>query len=279
MRLTLSFVTFNPFRTIGIPNTSYLKPEHMFREVHTIKEADVLLFPENWQVTSLVYGLNKKVFPSIQSIQLGANKIEMTRALWTVCPEHIPYTEILGNTIDNITKVLETFPFPFVAKESRNSMGRGVFLIENEEQFLTYTEKNDVFYVQEYLPNNDRDLRVCVVGDEILTAYWRIGANGEFHHNVAKGGVISYDDIPQDALELVLDVATKLKINHAGFDILVSNGKYYIIEFNTLFGNQGINQSGVSVEQKIYEYLIRSFSPPFPNSPLTPLHRNGNRAS
>ncbi len=251
----MKLITFNPFRTIGIPNVSYIKPEQMFREIERVKEADFILFPENWQVNSLVYGLNKVIFPSVQSIHLGYSKIEMTRALWTVCPEHIPYTEILGNTTENIHKVLNTFPFPFVAKENRNSMGKGVFLIEKEEDFYEYANKVDTFYIQEYLKNDGRDLRICVVGDEVITSYWRIGASGEFHHNIAKGGSISYEHIPTEAIELVQSVARNLNINHAGFDIMYSNEKPYILEFNTLFGNQGMVHQAISIESKIFQYL------------------------
>lgn len=266
----MKLVTFNPLRTIGIPNINYIKPDLMFKEFDKIKDADFILFPENWQVNSLVYGLKKKIFPSIESIQLGFNKIEMTRVLWSVAPKYVPYTEILGHNKENIQKVLNTFPFPFVAKESRNSMGKGVFLIENEDQFYDYAQKNDVFYVQEYV-ECDRDLRVCIIGDEIVTAYWRIASNGEFHHNVARGGHISFDNIPDEALNIALTVARTLNINHAGFDILVSNGKYYILEFNILFGNQGVMESGVRPEQKIYEYLLSQYTPTFPTTPVTPL--------
>ncbi|MDM5337949.1 RimK family alpha-L-glutamate ligase [Fictibacillus enclensis] len=252
----MKLVTFNPFRTIGIPNVQYVKPDHMFKELVKIKQADVLLFPENWQVNSLVYGMKKRIFPSIESIQLGYSKMEMTRALWTVCPENVPYTEILGNSKDSRQKVLETFPFPFVAKEIRNSMGKGVFLVNNEEDFYTYAEANDVLYVQEYLPI-DRDLRVCVVGDEIIGSYWRIGSNG-FHNNVSQGGSISFDQIPEEALELVRQTAKALNVNHAGFDIVAANGKYYILEFNVLFGNQAFNHLEVSPEKKIYEYLVKA---------------------
>lgn len=266
----MNLVTFNPYRTIGFPNVQYIKPDHMFRELEKIKSADFLLFPENWQVNSLYHGMQKAIFPSVSTIQLGYNKIEMTRALWTTFPEFVPYTEILGSTKENIEKVLETFPFPFVAKEVRNSMGKGVFLIKNKEDFITYANSNDVLYVQEFL-ESDRDLRICVIGDEIIASYWRIGASGEFHHNVAKGGEISFENIPQDAINIVQNVAKRLHINHAGFDILYSNGKAYILEFNVLFGNVGIREQGINIENKIYKYLLSQYTPPFPTTPISPI--------
>ncbi|MFD2656548.1 ATP-grasp domain-containing protein [Gracilibacillus thailandensis] len=263
----MKLISFNAFRTIGIAGVRYIKPEHMFNEIDIIKEADLILFPQNWQVPTLVYGLKKQIFPSIETVQIGANKIEMTRALWAVAKEYVPYTEILASTDGNIANVLETFPFPFVVKEAKNSMGKGVFLIENDRQFIDYARNNDVLYVQEYLPNAGKDLRVCIVGDQIYDAYWRIGQEGEFLHNVAKGGEVSHQLIPGDALDLVLKIAKLLNINHAGFDILVSEGKYYILEFNVLFGNQGLKTQNKTVAQTIHHYISQNFVPPHPTSP------------
>jgi ribosomal protein S6--L-glutamate ligase len=151
-------------------------------------------------------------------------------------------------------------------------MGNGVFRIENKAQFLEYAERNEVLYVQEYLPT-DRDLRVCFVGDEVIGAYWRVGTPDDFRNNVAQGGTVVYDLIPDEAIQLVTRVAQELGINHAGFDILYSDGVPYILEFNTLFGNQGILQMGKSIEEKIMQYLQNQFSPDYPTSPVSPFTR------
>lgn len=264
----MKLITFNAFRTIGIPGVRYIKPDHMFKEINTIEAADVILFPETWQVPTLVYGLKKKIFPSIETMQIGANKIEMTRVLQSIAPQHVPYTEILINTEENIEQILATFPFPFVAKQAKSAMGQGVFLIKNTQDFLAYTALTDVLYIQEYLPNDGKDLRVCIVGDEVYAAYWRIGQEGEFLHNIAQGGTIDYQHIPDQALQLVRQIAERLAINHAGFDILINNGNYYILEFNVLFGNQGLYHQKDTVAQAIYQYLIKYHEPPFPTAPF-----------
>ncbi|WP_066187197.1 MULTISPECIES: ATP-grasp domain-containing protein [Gracilibacillus] len=264
----MKLISFNAFRTIGIPGITYIKPELMFREMDVIKQADVILFPETWQVSTLVYGLNKSIFPSIETLQIGADKIEMTRVLQGVVPQHVPYTEILSNTAANITKILDTFPFPFVAKEVKSSMGQGVFLITDKQELLTYAQSNEVLYIQEYLPNDGQDLRVCVVGDEVYAAYWRSGQKGDFLHNIAQGGEVHYTDIPNEAVQMVRQLAKRLHINHAGFDVLYSHHRYYILEFNVLFGNQGLSQQPYTVAQTIYQYLSRHNEPPFPTSPL-----------
>jgi len=252
----MQLITFDALRCLDIPGTHYLKPELMFRHKEDIKAADWVLFPEYWQVNSLVYGLRKRIFPSVSSYHLGHDKIEMTRAFWAVCPELVPHTLILPATPTAIEQVLDSFTFPFIAKEVRNSMGRGVHLMDSAAAFGEYCRANAVLYVQEYLPIA-RDLRVVYVGDQVISAYWRRGAEGEFRNNVARGGEIDFEDIPAPALELVRRVSQALEIDHAGFDVAEIDGHYYLLEFNTLFGTAGLSRRRISPGRYVLDYLAR----------------------
>ncbi|MEB1807790.1 MAG: hypothetical protein LPK26_10980 [Bacillaceae bacterium] len=255
----MKHITFNPYRTIGIKNTTYLKSDSMFKHIDQIKESDWVLFPEYWQVNSLVYGLNKKIFPSVNSYHLGHDKIEMTRALLSICPQNVPYTLILPNNESGFETALNEMPFPFIAKEVRNSMGKGVYLINDVSEFREYASISNVLYVQEQLPI-DRDMRIVYVGDDVIAAYWRVG-NGESHlNNVSQGGEIVLELIPREAIDLVKHVAQTLGINHAGFDVAMVGDQFYIFEFNILFGNVGFQKLDVSVEEKIVEYMQKEDS-------------------
>lgn len=261
-------ITFNPFRTLGIPGVSYIKAENMLKEIEKIKEAEYILFPEYWQVNTLVYGLKKKIFPNINTYQLGHNKIETTRVLQTIFPKNVPYTQILSKDYVNIETIEEEFGYPLVAKEIKSSMGRGVFLIENKEQLKLYIENNESLYIQEKLPI-DRDLRIVYVGNKVIGAYWRIASEGEFHNNIAKGASYDYDNIPEEAIKLVENVARELDINHAGFDVAVVGNRLYILEYNVMFGNEGLMNMGIDVGSYISEYI--NSNPDFtPNSPTFP---------
>nr|WP_279326665.1 hypothetical protein [Bacillus kexueae] len=220
-------------------NVRYIKPENMFRHIEEIKEAEYLLFPEYWQVNTLYYGLKKDIFPSISTYHLGHTKVEMTRVLQATFPLHVPFTLIRANTVSNQQEILETFAFPFIAKDIRNSMGRGVFYIKNASDFIKYVETHDVLYVQELLPI-EKDMRIVYVGDQVIESYWRVNEQHEFLTNVSQGGKVIYDDIPQEAIQLVESIARSLCINHAGFDIAEVDGHYYIFEFNVFFGNTGL---------------------------------------
>lgn len=211
----------------------------MFMHIDEIREAEYILFPEYWQVNTLYYGLKKEIFPSISTYHLGHTKVEMTRVLQATFPQHIPYTLIRANTVVNQQEILDTFPFPFIAKDIRNSMGRGVYFIQGPSDFLKYVETHDVLYVQELLPI-EKDMRIVYVGDQVIEAYWRVNEQHEFLTNVSQGGVIIYDNIPPKAIELVEMIAKTLNINHAGFDIAEVDGHYYVFEFNVFFGNTGL---------------------------------------
>ena len=261
----MQFVSFNPLRTLHLSGARYIKPELYIRHLDEVQQADWILFPEYWQVNTLVYGLQKRIFPSSASYHLGHDKVEMTRAFQALFPAHVPHTAILPPTAAAYEQILEQFDFPLVAKEVRNSMGRGVYLIENRSQLRDYIERNAVLYVQERLPI-ERDLRVVVVGRKVVTAYWRIAAEGSFHNNVAQGGSVSFDEIPSQALQLVERVAAACGIDHAGFDVAVVDGHCYLLEFNTLFGTDALNARGIRIEPLILEYLS-SISGQSPDGP------------
>ena len=254
-------VSFDAFRTLRLPSVTYIKPTHFHQKLSLIESADWVLFPEYWQVNSLHYAMHKKIFPSLASYHLGHNKVEMTRAFQTLCPANVPYTLILANTEQNRESVLEQLDFPFVAKEIKNSRGNGVFLIENHADWQRYCQQNEVLYAQEYLPIQ-QDMRLVVIGRKVVAGYWRRQPEGGFHNNVAKGAEISFDPIPDAAIELVTQVAQHLNINHAGFDVAQVGNHFYLFEFNRLFGNQGLVEQGVRLDLAIWEYLLAEQDPP-----------------
>lgn len=261
----MRLVSFNVFRTLGFPDTTVLKPEDFLRHKPLLKEADWVLFPEYWQLNALVHGLGARVFPSVASYRIGHDKVEMTRAFQTVAPEHTPWTRIAANGPAERDDLWASMPLPFVAKLPKASMGEGVWLIESRSDWQRYCERTDVLYVQEYLPI-DRDVRVVVVGDRVLTAYWRTQSDQGFYNNVSRGGVIDYSPVPEAATRLALSLARELGVDHAGFDIALVEGYPYVLEFNRLFGNRGLSR-GDELREAILGYLEKSSRPDDPDGP------------
>ncbi|MBN8413852.1 hypothetical protein LCL99_08390 [Halomonas denitrificans] len=250
----MKLITFDPLRSLGISQARYIKPDHMDEHRQELAEADALLFPEYWQINALAYGLGQRVFPSLATYHLGHDKIEQTRAFRACCPEATPDTAILGVNSQAIHDVEARFGYPFVAKRVRSAMGQGVCLIRSRQALIDYLSSENLLYAQRYLPI-DRDLRIVVVGKRILAAYWRQSPLDDFRTNVAQGGEIRHDPVPDAALALVKRLSSRLGIDHAGFDIAMVEGRPMVLEFNRLFGNQGIDAPETTVPTAILEHL------------------------
>lgn len=252
----MRLVTFDPFRTLGIPGVRYIKPELYREHLAEILAADWLLFPEYWQVNALIYAHRKRIFPSPAAYHLGHDKVEMTRVLEARWPEHIPATMIRPGTPRDAEEILERLGLPLVAKDIRSSEGRGVTLITDESQWHDYCAHRTVLYAQEYLPI-DRDLRVVVIGRDVVASYWRLQPEGGFLNNVAAGGTMAFHAPPPAAVRLVTRIARALRIDHAGFDVAMVGGRPYVLEFNRLFGNAGLREQGIRPAALIYQDLLR----------------------
>ncbi len=251
-----AYVTFTPLRSIGIKDTLYIKPDNMFRHIPEIKAADVLLFPRQWQVNGLVHALGKAIFPSQATYYLGQDKVEMTRGLMAACPQMVPRTEICPKHGVDFYRLADTLGLPFVCKEPKASCGLGVYKIESEADFRYYEGRTQVIYAQELL-DIDRDLRVVVVGDQVIAAYWRVGDGTGFHNNLARGGHVVRENIPEFAVQKTLDLARQLGIDYAGFDLAVTPEGIYILEFNPWFGTGGLPFGMTDLGKRIEAWLVR----------------------
>ena len=251
----MKWVSFDAFRTLHLPDVRYIKPEHMFRQRAEIEAADWVLFPEYWQINALVFGLKKRIFPSLAAYLIGHDKVQMTRAFQMVVPGHTPWTLIEPNDAQNAERVWDQMPLPFVAKIPKSSMGQGVFLIEKRADWNAYLAQTPVIYAQEMLPI-DRDLRLVVVGGKLVAGFWRCQGHDGFHNNLSQGGSVDAETpLPQAAIDLVLKVAEALDIDHAGFDVAMVDGYPYLLEFNRLFGNTGLQGLSQQVSDAILAHL------------------------
>lgn len=255
----MMLLSFNALRGVDIPGAQHIKAEAWLSHKPRIQAADWILFPEYWQVNTLLHGFKKAIFPSPASYHLGHDKVEMTRVFEAIASAHVPHTLIRSATEAGIEEILDSLSLPFIVKEPRSSMGQGVELMESQRAFRDYAARRTLLYAQEYLPI-DRDLRVVVVGHEIVCAYWRIARPGELHNNVAKGATTSFDAIPTRALELVHNLSQRVGIDHAGFDVAVVDGHCYILEFNVMFGTETLRRHGIQLGAKIRDYLEGGYS-------------------
>jgi ribosomal protein S6--L-glutamate ligase len=191
--------------------------------------------------------MGKKTFPSVQCYRHIGDKIKQT-LLFDLLDVPTPETRLFYGKQQKL-KIPDYFDFPCVGKMPiGSSKGEGVFLIKNKSDLEAYLSKTRIAYIQQYIPM-ERDIRVVVLGKRIVHAYWKESAPGEFRTNVARGGKILLDPVPEDILNLALDVAIRCSFDFVGLDLCEHQGKILILEANMNFGTQGFKEAGINYRE------------------------------
>lgn len=207
-----------------------------------IRGADRIYYPGSLYA-DLFAAMGKPTFPSCHSYRFAQDKIRQSALFSLLGLPHPPTRVFYGRRQKE--KILDRFAFPFVAKIPRGSArGRGVFLIEDADQLAAYCARPHPAYIQQYLPV-DRDMRIVVIGGQVVHAYWRLAAPGDFRSNVSVGGRVCLDPVPPEARSLATAVARRCGWDDVGIDLCRWRGDLYVIEANMKYGREGFGQAGL----------------------------------
>ncbi|MGD2187774.1 MAG: ATP-grasp domain-containing protein [Desulfobacterales bacterium] len=238
-------------RTLGV-RTNF--SDYSAREADMIRNADKIYYPTTFYA-DLFDAMGKATFPSYHTYKCVQDKIKQT-ALFELLKIPHPRTRVFYGKHQK-SSILQYFEYPFIAKIPRGSaMGRGVYLIHSEKELRWYLDRISPAYVQEYLPI-DRDIRVVVIGNRIVHAYWRIAPQNEYRSNVAVGGTIRLDAVPEKAKDLALQAARACRWDDVGIDICEHNGNLYVLEANMKYGREGFRLAGLDYD-RLMESMIEN---------------------
>ena len=133
-----------------------------------------------------------------------------------------PQTKIVTN-FNNVD--IDSFTFPFLIKEVHSCQSNGIFKIEKPADYLYLQPKlaGNVFLIQELL-NMRRDLRVTIVGSEIVHFYWRINNHEEWKPtSTGHGSSVDFVNFPEEWKEFIINEFLKLNLATGGLDIAWQN--------------------------------------------------------
>ncbi|MGL6076584.1 MAG: ATP-grasp domain-containing protein [Fimbriiglobus sp.] len=127
-----------------------------------------------------------------------------------------------------------------VVKPLFGAEGRGMLRLQDEElawrTFRALEEIRAVMYLQEFIHHPGWDLRLFVLGDQVLGAMRR-EAHADWRTNVAQGGTASQHPITADIAELALAASQAVGAKVAGVDLLpLPNGGWTVLEVNGVPG-------------------------------------------
>jgi len=147
-----------------------------------------------------------------------------------------------------------------IVKPLFGSLGLGIVRLTDEDTahrvFRAWQSCNYVFYIQEYIPHNNRDIRAFVLGSRVIASMQRLGDG--WKTNINRGARAESMVIGPALEELCLKTANILGADYLGVDILVSNeGKPYVIEANSIPGWKGLQETtNLDIALEIADFVI-----------------------
>ena len=134
-----------------------------------------------------------------------------------------------------------------VYKTAIGTHGGGTWKVDLTERVNPKVGNRQAF-LQRLIDRDDeahRDLRVYVVGDEIVGSMYRYAPEGDWRTNVALGGAVedATDDMPEEAAETALYAAEVMDLDYAGVDLVEGYDGWYVLEVNTTAGFKGLYQA------------------------------------
>lgn len=163
-------------------------------------------------------------------------------------------------------EALDSLGYPAIIKPLVGSWGRLVVRLPDRagaEAVLEYAAalpgpQSHLGYVQELVDKPDRDIRVIVVGGEVLGAVYRTGE--ELRTNVALGGRTRPCEATPEITKLSVDAAAAVGAEVAGVDLIEDrDGRLLVLEVNhrvEFSGFQAALADQVDVAGRIVDHLL-----------------------
>ncbi len=178
-----------------------------------------------------------------------------------------PYTESAPlNYTENIDKdylklISTRLGFPLIIKTNYGSLGKGVFLIKDDEELEKMEQKliHVPHIFQKFISSSfGQDYRIITIGGKYVAGMKRINKNGDFRSNIALGGEALIIPIENSYIEMAEEVSRLLELDYAGIDILIGeNNEPIFCEANSNAFFQGIEKySGVNVAKEYAEHIF-----------------------
>jgi ribosomal protein S6--L-glutamate ligase len=150
---------------------------------------------------------------------------------------------------------------PLVMKLLGGTQGIGVMLVKDPQEagpiIDTLSELDQIICIQRYLPNPGEDIRVFVVGTEIVGAMKRKAAAHEWRSNIHMGGHGIAHSLSESEAEAAIKAVEAVRVEIAGVDLIIAENEPYVIEVNASPGFKGLlNATGINAAEKIAGYAI-----------------------
>jgi [lysine-biosynthesis-protein LysW]--L-2-aminoadipate ligase len=208
--------------------------------------------------------LNQWGVPTVNTFEVAdvcGNKFLTTMALPR---EAVPTPRTrIAFTQESALQACEELGYPVVLKPVVGSWGRLLSKVNDRDAAEALLEHKDVlgtyihsiFYIQEYVPKPERDIRSFVVGDECICAIYR--SSRHWITNTAQGGTATRCPVTPEIADVSLRAARAVGGGVVAVDILESPEGLLVNEVNyTMEFRNSIETTGVNIPARIVDFVL-----------------------
>ncbi|MCP3689388.1 MAG: lysine biosynthesis protein LysX [Gammaproteobacteria bacterium] len=166
-------------------------------------------------------------------------------------------------TEDSALDAIEQLGYPVVLKPAVGSWGRLLSKINDRDAAETVLEHktvlgsyhHSIFYIQQYIEKQGRDIRSFVIGDECVAAIYRSSAH--WITNTARGATASKCEVTNEVAEISLAAARAVGGGIVAVDLFESERGLLVNEVNyTMEFRNSIDTTGVDIPAEVASYVI-----------------------
>ncbi|MDP6458518.1 MAG: RimK family alpha-L-glutamate ligase [Candidatus Bathyarchaeota archaeon] len=168
---------------------------------------------------------------------------------------------VVTESFDEAMKAFSELGGDVVVKPLFGSLGLGISRVSDEDVayriFRALELTHGVYYIQEYIPHCNEDIRAFVIGGEVVASMKRTA--NDWKTNISAGGRAEPYDLEEDLVILSVEASAAVGLEYSGVDILRSedDGESYVIELNSTPGWQGLQSvTEKDITALVVDYLL-----------------------
>lgn len=153
--------------------------------------------------------------------------------------------------------------YPFVLKPFYGTHGKGVMLLDTPTSLTSTVEAmcnlHRDYVIQSFIAEaSGVDIRVLVVGGNVIAAMKRRAIKGEFRANIHQGANGEAITLTNEFNRIAIDATEALKLGIAGVDLLQTKNGPAIIEVNPSPGFEELESvTGIDIAKVMIEYAVQ----------------------
>ena len=169
---------------------------------------------------------------SLTWLALREQDIPMPRTV----PAPMTFSNIGYPTLDFAAHIGDRLGYPVVVKQCCGSFGQQVYLCNNRQQLLNKVQELagvPILFQQAITESMGRDVRINVVGDQVVASILRKSTDGDFRSNLTLGGAMEPYTPTEAEAQLAIRATKLLGLDFAGVDVLFGKEGPLLCEVNS----------------------------------------------